>query len=564
MLRSVAAPPSPFIKFDMARTTKRKRIYTVYGIGDWASKRHAGAYDPPLNVWFVNLKRGKHGVPERVKVTRLRGSADYYHTGTDYAELADGRTVSSLYMFPQKPLYLKSRDRIGEFHNWFAGPKKELDKIRINPMAKSTKKVAKRKTPRKRKMTLAQIFKKAAKEKRPTRFSYDRAGNIVGVYVPLKHQTKAERRKATRAMISACSAGAYRQGVSPSKTCGFQTTREKAGEGLAYARWGFPRGWPKPRQVSNPSYRVGPFWVKTFVDSEGDWGYAVYGVEGEPIVINSGEPSEKIAMREGKAEARFQAEILKAEGVSLEAEGRELFSENPWSPASSDVAKAKTYVRRIRNKAKKTYAQKYLQWMLGGERGDDPAYAGLSYMGAQAVRLSLQDILYGAPGRGRPQNPQPQAYDPQEGYKFQILCRNQAYSRAWEHCDYAVDAADKKHLLENYRMGYGPGWEFKTIMLPAKYWPKAGSKNPSKFMFVTDLGQKKYPMKAQTKAEALIEAKKISAGRPSRHGESPQGMQGRVVDASGRTVNSRSKKRKNPKGTKRVTNVRSLVAKAMK
>jgi hypothetical protein len=57
--------------------------------------------------------------------------------------------------------------------------------------------------------------------------------------------------------------------------------------------------------------------------------------------------------------------------------------------------------------------------------------------------------------------------------RFQLLCRNQAYSRAYEHCDYATDRAERKHLLENYRQAYGPGWEFKTILLPAKYWPTA-------------------------------------------------------------------------------------------
>lgn len=65
----------------------------------------------------------------------------------------------------------------------------------------------------------------------------------------------------------------------------------------------------------------------------------------------------------------------------------------------------------------------------------------------------------------------PMAYDPQPGYRFQILCRNG--SREWEHCDYAPDKAERKHLLENYRLAYGPGWEFRTILLPAKYWPSA-------------------------------------------------------------------------------------------
>jgi hypothetical protein len=64
------------------------------------------------------------------------------------------------------------------------------------------------------------------------------------------------------------------------------------------------------------------------------------------------------------------------------------------------------------------------------------------------------------------------AYAPEEGYRFQILCRNQTYTREWEHCDYAVDSKDKHHLLKNYRLGYGAGWEFKSILLPRKYWPK--------------------------------------------------------------------------------------------
>lgn len=66
----------------------------------------------------------------------------------------------------------------------------------------------------------------------------------------------------------------------------------------------------------------------------------------------------------------------------------------------------------------------------------------------------------------------PQAYEPQDGYRFQILCRNRTYGQAWEHCDYATDRSDRAHLLTNYSQAYGPGWEFKTITLPAKCWPK--------------------------------------------------------------------------------------------
>ena len=65
----------------------------------------------------------------------------------------------------------------------------------------------------------------------------------------------------------------------------------------------------------------------------------------------------------------------------------------------------------------------------------------------------------------------PQAYEPQDGQKYQILCRNQRFSRAYEACDYAADKADRNHLLANYRMAYGLGWEFKVILLPRKYWP---------------------------------------------------------------------------------------------
>ena len=64
----------------------------------------------------------------------------------------------------------------------------------------------------------------------------------------------------------------------------------------------------------------------------------------------------------------------------------------------------------------------------------------------------------------------PQAYEPQQGYQYQILTRNQQSGRTWEHCDYAKDRKDKKHLVSEYSLAYGAGWEFKSILLPAKYW----------------------------------------------------------------------------------------------
>lgn len=66
----------------------------------------------------------------------------------------------------------------------------------------------------------------------------------------------------------------------------------------------------------------------------------------------------------------------------------------------------------------------------------------------------------------------PKAYAPEQGYKYQILCRHHQYNgKEWEHCDYATDRTDKNYLLSNYRTAYGAGYEFKTVPLPAKYWP---------------------------------------------------------------------------------------------
>ncbi|MGG4438401.1 hypothetical protein AAXE64_28005 [Priestia megaterium] len=64
----------------------------------------------------------------------------------------------------------------------------------------------------------------------------------------------------------------------------------------------------------------------------------------------------------------------------------------------------------------------------------------------------------------------PLAYDPQEGYKYQILVKT-PYDRAYEHCDYAKDQTEKNYLIGEYRLAYGPGFAFQTILLPQKYWP---------------------------------------------------------------------------------------------
>lgn len=72
----------------------------------------------------------------------------------------------------------------------------------------------------------------------------------------------------------------------------------------------------------------------------------------------------------------------------------------------------------------------------------------------------------------------PQAYAPEYGYRYQILCRHPAYARTLEHCDYAKDRAELRQLIENYRQAYGPGWEFKPYVMPRKYWKASNEVSP--------------------------------------------------------------------------------------
>ena len=41
----------------------------------------------------------------------------------------------------------------------------------------------------------------------------------------------------------------------------------------------------------------------------------------------------------------------------------------------------------------------------------------------------------------------PKAYDPQDGYKYQIMCRNPRQDREWEHCGYAKGKREKNYLF---------------------------------------------------------------------------------------------------------------------
>jgi len=62
---------------------------------------------------------------------------------------------------------------------------------------------------------------------------------------------------------------------------------------------------------------------------------------------------------------------------------------------------AHRYVRKIRNDAKREYAERYLRYRLG-LAAEPESPANLSVMGAQAVRISLAEILGEA---GRTSNP---------------------------------------------------------------------------------------------------------------------------------------------------------------
>ena len=63
------------------------------------------------------------------------------------------------------------------------------------------------------------------------------------------------------------------------------------------------------------------------------------------------------------------------------------------TPAKLFLHAAKAYVSRIQHPGKKKYAELYLKWKLEDEKGEEPDRGSLSVMGAQAVRMVLDEIL---------------------------------------------------------------------------------------------------------------------------------------------------------------------------
>lgn len=66
--------------------------------------------------------------------------------------------------------------------------------------------------------------------------------------------------------------------------------------------------------------------------------------------------------------------------------------------SAAQLAALRKYVGAVRNVNKRDYARLYLAWIVDGRPdGRDPEPVGLSYMGAQAVRLAMAAIIRDVP-----------------------------------------------------------------------------------------------------------------------------------------------------------------------
>jgi len=70
------------------------------------------------------------------------------------------------------------------------------------------------------------------------------------------------------------------------------------------------------------------------------------------------------------------------------------FSDEPCKGVTETPADNRyiAYIRRIRNMAKRDYAQRYYTWLCAGSIGEPPERGGLSYMAAQAVRMEFTQL----------------------------------------------------------------------------------------------------------------------------------------------------------------------------
>lgn len=64
---------------------------------------------------------------------------------------------------------------------------------------------------------------------------------------------------------------------------------------------------------------------------------------------------------------------------------------------------ANRYIRKLRSPAKRDYAREYLAFKMNSTATHNPSPKGLSYMAAQAVRLSIDEILTSSPAPVSPE-----------------------------------------------------------------------------------------------------------------------------------------------------------------
>jgi len=80
------------------------------------------------------------------------------------------------------------------------------------------------------------------------------------------------------------------------------------------------------------------------------------------------------------------------------SKAREILSMISTSEAGLDpgnIKKAQQYIKGIKNKDKKMYAEKYLAYLMG--KAKEPDKGELGQMGAQAVRMNLAEWVGWAP-----------------------------------------------------------------------------------------------------------------------------------------------------------------------
>jgi hypothetical protein len=83
-------------------------------IGEYATRLGNGPHHAP--AWYIACPDNT-GSPEPVTILRLCGP-DVGYTRPSYAALADGRRISSTYLFSARPAFILIEDSFGLCHTW--------------------------------------------------------------------------------------------------------------------------------------------------------------------------------------------------------------------------------------------------------------------------------------------------------------------------------------------------------------------------------------------------------------------------------------------------------------